>query len=74
MTPKKRRKLPVILLAVVLLAASLGGGYAAGNLIQQETGHNYINEALGIKIPGRGGNATNPDVDISEMVTINPMP
>ena len=74
MTPKKKRKLPVIILAVVVLAASLGGGFAAGSLIQQETGHNYINEALGIKIPGRGGNATNPDVDISEMVTINPMP
>lgn len=73
MTPKKKSKLPIVLLALLVLGISLGGGYAAGNVVQNETGHNPLNEALGID-RGYSTNANDPNADISQMVTVNPVP
>ena len=70
MTPKKKSKLPIVLLALLVLGISLGGGYAAGNVVQNETGHNPLNEALGID-RGYSTNANDPNADISQMVTVS---
>lgn len=75
MTPKKKSKLPIVLLALLVLGISLGGGYAAGSVVEKTTGHNPLNDSLGIHRGEHSAhNATNPDADINDMVTVNPVP
>ena len=71
MTPKKKSKLPIILVALLVLGLSLGGGVAAGRLVEQDTGINPLSEALGISDKL---NAPENHTDISEMITLNPVP
>ena len=71
MAPKKQKgRLPLIILIAAVLGLSLAGGFAVGRAMQDE--HNLDISGMigfGTEVPN-----TNPDLDISEMITLNPVP
>ena len=74
MTPKKKKsKLPIVILIAAVLGISLAGGVLVGNALENEMGINPINQALGIESAAPHTN-TDPEANISEMVTLNPVP
>ena len=69
MTPKKRRKLPLIILIVAVIALSLGAGLATGNAVENSTGGNPLAEMLGIQEV-----KPNHREPMENIVTLNPLP
>ncbi|MBR5251242.1 MAG: trypsin-like peptidase domain-containing protein [Oscillospiraceae bacterium] len=69
MTPKKRRKLPLIILTVAAIAVSLGAGLATGNAVENSTGGNPLAEMLGIQEV-----KPNHREPMENIVTLNPLP
>lgn len=69
MTPKKRRKLPLVILVVAAIALSLGAGLATGNAVENSTGGNPLAEMLGIQEV-----KPNHREPMENIVTLNPLP
>ena len=69
MTPKKRRKLPLIVLTLAAVALSLGAGLATGNAVENSTGGNPLAEMLGIQEV-----KPNHREPMENIVTLNPLP
>ncbi|MBQ5782548.1 MAG: trypsin-like peptidase domain-containing protein [Oscillospiraceae bacterium] len=69
MTPKKRRKLPLVILTVAAIAVSLGAGLATGNAVENSTGGNPLAEMLGIQEV-----KPNHREPMENIVTLNPLP